>query len=144
MYCTLTKILYPLIVTCSDFINLKYDHKPHLRYPLIHLQRHAFSIPVLGSVFFPHWLISLGGIPLIGLGITHSIVNHAGVGKLVGAIVSMQASNQFSALCAYIYIHHLYHNACHRHSRWGDRVTIKRNVQKLQHQIEGCVQLLFS
>ena len=47
-----------------------------------------FSNPILGPSFFPHWLVSLGGIPLIGLATAHALVSHAKVAKILGAIVS--------------------------------------------------------
>ena len=47
-----------------------------------------FSNHLRGSIFFPHWIISLGGIPLIALAVAHAVVSRAPLTKMLGAIVS--------------------------------------------------------
>ena len=47
-----------------------------------------FGMPTFGSIFFPQWIISLGGIPLIALAVAHAVVSRAPLTKILGTIVS--------------------------------------------------------
>ena len=40
------------------------------------------------SLNYPYWLVSVGGLPVIGLTIAHAIVSHAKAAKILGMIVS--------------------------------------------------------
>ena len=42
-----------------------------------------------GSVFFPHFIISLLGIPTIVLGVVHALSMSGSVAKIIGTIVSV-------------------------------------------------------
>ena len=53
------------------------------QYPRIY-----WGIPDLGAQYFPEWIISLGGIPLIALAVAHAMVSRAKISKILGAIVS--------------------------------------------------------
>ena len=47
-----------------------------------------FGDPVEGSLCFPHWIISLAGIPLTALAVAHAVVSRAKISKILGTIVS--------------------------------------------------------
>ena len=40
------------------------------------------------SLNYPYWLVSVGGLPVVGLTIAHAIVSHAKAAKILGMIVS--------------------------------------------------------